>query len=231
MDEESYLVFLSHKVEVKEQVQALKERLEFYGVEAFVAHSDIVPGTEWQDRILAELEDMNAFVPILTEGFHDSQWTDQEVGFAIANEVPIVPLRIGLDPYGFMGKYQGLSCSWSDAPREIISALTHDSKLVDVFVDAVSDCPNFASANRLSEILPSIEELTDAQVSRLVSIFNKHEQIRNSYGFNGTRPSEYGDGLPGFLSDLTGRDVPLREIWEDQYYILPPGPRGYGPFS
>ena len=48
MPDEPYLIFLSHIAEVKKEVQKLKEGLEKYGVEAFVAHSDINPGTEWE---------------------------------------------------------------------------------------------------------------------------------------------------------------------------------------
>ena len=84
MDEGGFLIFLSHKAEVKKEVQALKDGLEEYGVEAFLAHSDIFPGTEWQEEILGALEEMDAFVPVLTKGFNDSPWTDQEVGFAIS---------------------------------------------------------------------------------------------------------------------------------------------------
>ena len=222
LDRETYLIFLSHKVEVKEEAHALKEGLEFYGVEAFVAHSDIDPGTEWQDEILGALEDMDAFVPILTEGFRDSQWTDQEVGYAIASEVPIIPLRMDLDPYGFMGKYQGLSCDWNNASPEIIRALIHDPKLVDAFINATSECRNFASANRLAEMLPSIETLTDAQVSRLVSVFNENEQIVSSYGFNGTTPNTHGEGLPALLREVTGHSFLLKEGFEGRLYIQPP---------
>ena len=158
MPDEPYLIFLSHKAEVKKQIQTLKKGLEKYGVEAFLAHSDIDPGTEWQEEIVEALESMDAFVPVLTEGFNESQWTDQEVGYAIAREVPIVPLRMGMDPYGFMGKIQALSCAWEDAPKEIIKVLARDSISVDGFVETVSECPDFATANRLSEILPAIEE-------------------------------------------------------------------------
>ena len=231
MDDETYLIFLSHKVEVKEEVQALKEGLEFYGIEAFVAHSDIEPGTDWQDEILGALEDMDAFVPILTEGFRDSPWTDQEVGYAIAAEVPIIPLRVDMDPYGFIGKYQGLSCDWNNAPMEIIAALIDNPKMVDAFIDAVSECPDYGSANRLSEILPSIQELTEAQISRLVSVFNDNEQIGNSYGFNGTNPSTHGDGLPALLSEVTGRDVQLSKDWQDRYRVQPTWFGTYKTFS
>lgn len=228
MEHNSYLIFLSHKAEIQKEVKTLKDGLELYGVEAFVAHSDIYPGTEWQEEILKALEDMDAFVPILTEDFHDSPWTDQEVGYAIAAEVPIIPLRCGLDPYGFMGKYQGLSCDWNSAPREIIRALIGDPSLVDSFVGAVSECDDFASANRLSEILPYIETLTEAQISRLLSAFRDNDQISKSYGFNGTYSSKYGRGLANHLSEITGREFLLKKDWESHYYIEPPPFWSYG---
>ena len=219
MDEGRYLIFLSHKAEVKKEVLTLKEGLEEYGVEAFVAHSDIFPGTEWQEEILGALDDMDAFVPVLTKGFNDSPWTDQEVGIAISRGVPIIPLRLGMDPYGFMGKYQGLSCDWKDAPREIIKALTDEPSLVDALIDAIAECPNFATANRLAEILPSIEKLTSEQVSGLISAFNENPQVSGSYGFNGTKPSSFGDGLAEFLSDLTGLEFAVRADREGQHHV------------
>ena len=66
---------------------------------------------------------MDAFVALLTEGFHDSLWTDQEVGFALSRGVPILAVRLGKDPYGFIGKFQALSCDWADAPKKIVGLL------------------------------------------------------------------------------------------------------------
>ena len=217
--DEMFLIFLSHKDEVKNEVQALKEGLEEYGVEAFVAHSDIFPGTEWQEKILEALKAMDAFVPILTKDFRDSIWTDQEVGYAISREVTIIPLRLGLDPYGFMGKYQGLSCAWKDAPREIIEALIDDPRIVDGFIEAVADCPDYATANRLADILPSIVELTDEQVSGLVKAFNENSQISDSYGFNGQLEWRFGDGLAVFLSGKTQRKFEVKKDSKGCYRI------------
>lgn len=45
---------------------------------------------------------------ILMPGFQESRWCDQEVGFAVGRDVLVIPLRKGLDPYGFIGKYQGI---------------------------------------------------------------------------------------------------------------------------
>ena len=147
MVDQSYLfIFLSHKDEIKDEVQKLKEGLERYGVNAFVAHSDIPAGTEWQNEILGALEDMDAFVPVLTKDFPDSPWTDQEVGYAIAKGVPIVPIRLGLDPYGFMGKFQALTCEWKDAPKEIITALTLYPSFVNTLIDTVAECSDYDTA-------------------------------------------------------------------------------------
>ena len=205
MGDYGYLVFLSHKAEVKSQIYVLKQGLEEYGVEAFVAHADIDPGTEWQEEILGALEVMDAFVPVLTEGFRDSQWTDQEVGYAIARGVRIIPLRLGVDPYGFMGKYQGLTCDWEDAPEEIIRALMVDPAMVDAYIDSLTQCPNYATANKLAGCLENIQDVTPNQVSNLMSAFNNNQQIYKSWGFNGLYPVEHGQGLAEHLSNITGK--------------------------
>ena len=219
-DDSVYLIFLSHKAEVKKEVQTLKVGLEEYGVEAFVAHSDIYPGTEWQEEILEALAHMDAFVPVLTKEFPDSHWTDQEVGYAVARDVPIIPLRIDTDPYGFMGKYQALSCGWEGAPREIIKALTDDQLLIDSYLGAVESCDSFDVANRLSGILPSIVGLTEEQVARFMTAFNQNIKVSNSYGFNGTWQSKYGEGLAILISGLTEQKVEIRKVG-DRYQIYP----------
>ena len=220
MVDQSYLfIFLSHKDEIKDEVQKLKEGLERYGVNAFVAHSDIPAGTEWQNEILGALEDMDAFVPVLTKDFPDSPWTDQEVGYAIAKGVPIVPIRLGLDPYGFMGKFQALTCEWKDAPKEIITALTLYPSFVNTLIDTVAECSDYDTANRLSRILPLIANLTSEQITRLIDAFNENPNVTNSYGFNGASPGTYGLGLAAHLIEWTGRDYEVKTNWRGQFYI------------
>ncbi|MCA9408681.1 MAG: TIR domain-containing protein, partial [Candidatus Omnitrophica bacterium] len=75
-------LFLSHKVECKKQVEQLKETLKKYGISSFVAHTSIRPTKEWLNEIENALLTMDAFAAFLTDNFRDSEWTDQEVGFA-----------------------------------------------------------------------------------------------------------------------------------------------------
>ena len=108
----------------KTEAADLKVRLQLFGVSCFVALEDIEAETEWQNEIEVALASMHGFVAILTKGFHESNWTDQEVGFAFARRVPRVAVRLGTDPYGFMGKFQGLSGKpWKDCPLNIIKRI------------------------------------------------------------------------------------------------------------
>ena len=78
-------------------------------------HEDIEPTQDWQKEIERALFSMDALVALLSPDFHDSNSTDQEVGVAMGQGVPLIAVRLGLDPYGLMGKGQGLGgCDWSD---------------------------------------------------------------------------------------------------------------------
>lgn len=202
---DGYRVFLSHKVEVKKKAADLKARLEPFGVSCFVAHEDIHPTKAWQDEIENALASMDAFVALMTKKFHDSLWTDQEVGFALSRGVPIIAVKLGKNPYGFIGKFQALSCQWGTAPKELVRLLIKQPRMLDAYISALTRCSSFDEGNTLSEILPDIEKLTDDQAQQLVSVFNENGELRGSFGFNGTKSRYYGDGLVAHLSRLTGR--------------------------
>lgn len=103
-----FRLFLCHLSTFKVKTAQLQKTLEEYGISSFVAHEDIEPTTEWQDEIEKALFSMDALAAILTPKFNDSKWTDQEVGVAVGRGSLIIPIRKGMDPYGFIGKYQGM---------------------------------------------------------------------------------------------------------------------------
>ena len=101
-------VFLSHLSTSRAKVAVLKDHLEGWGMSAFVAHADIEPTREWQVEIEAALASMDVLVALIEPKFRDSVWTDQEVGFALGRGIDVIPIRIGQDPHGFIGKIQGI---------------------------------------------------------------------------------------------------------------------------
>ncbi|MEK7224855.1 MAG: toll/interleukin-1 receptor domain-containing protein, partial [Bacteroidota bacterium] len=202
-DKHCFRVFLSHKTEVKSETAALKDRLKIYGISCFVAHEDIYPTKEWQNEIENALHTMDSFVALLTEGFHDSLWTDQEVGFALGRGIPIIPVKLGKDPYGFIGKFQALSCTWETVPIEISKILIKKEAMLNAYINAVRDCELYDNSNKLSELLSFIDRLSDNQIEQLILAFNENSQVSQSFGFNGKKPNYYGTGLLYHLQRIT----------------------------
>lgn len=108
-------VFLSHKWEDALYVGAVKKILgDNYGIDAFVAHDDIEPSKRWREVIKAALSSCHALVAVMHEQFHDSQWCDQEVGWALGRNLPVVTVRregVPRKPDGFLEEHQDITVS------------------------------------------------------------------------------------------------------------------------
>ena len=155
---------------------------------------------------------MNLLVALLTEGFSESKWTDQEVGVAFGRNVPIIPIRMGKDPYGFMGRYQAIAGNLGNsgiADAIFDYALRNNSVTalaIAAYVEALNDSPNFERSNLLAKKLPAIDALSLEQEEALVRVFNQNSQVNGSYGFSGTRAAHHGEGLAHHLLRLTGNE-------------------------
>lgn len=83
------------------------------------------------DEIEAGLYSMDALAAILMPGFKESNWTDQEVGIAVGRGTLVIPIMRGLEPYGFISKYQGLNATGKTVAavaEEIFRILTSSPK-------------------------------------------------------------------------------------------------------
>lgn len=196
-------VFISHTNQHKNDAMSIKSALKIFGIASFVAHIDIEPSEEWQSVIVRALSSMNLLVALLTESFNVSSWTDQEVGFALARNVPVLPVDRGLVPYGFISKYQALRWNRSDAfpvAKEILEmALKNDgleTYAKTAFIEAVGRAESWAEANRLSRILPNIESLSAQQADWFMKLYNSNSQVYEAWNFQ--------DRISNELSRMTG---------------------------
>jgi hypothetical protein len=203
--EAGFRVFLSHKSEVKKETADLKDQLRLFGISCFVAHEDIHPTKTWQDEIENALASMDGFVAFMTADFHDSDWTDQEVGFAFARGVPLIAVRLGKDPYGFIGKFQALSSLWLTAAEDIVKILIKNDRMFSAYIQALRKCPSWDSGNTLGKALPGIDALNTQQIDELVAAYNDTSELRGSFASNGSRSRPYGPGLVSHLNRLGSR--------------------------
>jgi hypothetical protein len=200
-------VFISHIADHKVFATGLKASLERYGIASFVAHEDIEPMKEWELEIERALFSMDILVALLTEGFSESKWTDQEVGVAVGREVPIVPVRLGRDPYGFMARYQAVPGSQSPIPiadavfSYIFSNENLRTSVVDAYITALANSGSFDRSNSLAKYLPQIQQLSPEQEERLVRVFNSNGQVRGAFDIH--------DEIAEHLKRMTGRDYKI----------------------
>ena len=148
---------------------------------------------------------MDAFAALMTEGFHDSDWTDQEVGFALARGVPVIAVKLGRDPYGFLGKFQALRTNWDGAAQSIVKLLMKHERMFSAYVKALRDCIGWDEGNVLAGALPGIDNATEQQVDELIAAANDNIELRKSFAFRGNYPSRYGTGLIPHLHRLGPR--------------------------
>jgi TIR domain len=102
----TFRLFISHTSANAELAGKLRGYFAPWRVDAFVAHSTIEPTREWERVIEAALSSCHALTALVSDDFVASRWCDQEVGYCLARRAPIVPVRLGVDPHGFIAKFQ-----------------------------------------------------------------------------------------------------------------------------
>ena len=67
-------------------------------------------GAETASELYPALRECDIFIALLTRAFSESDWTDQETGFALALGKTIIPVKLHRDenPHGFIDHIQAL---------------------------------------------------------------------------------------------------------------------------
>ena len=204
-------LFISHRDEHKTVANELAETLESYGISSFVAHDSIQPMSIWQTEILNGLESMEIMLTLVTDDFHDSVWTNQEVGFALGRNIPIVPLKLqGRDPDGFIGKQQALKWSYDNvaeaAPTiyEILSnKLGNRERLQTSLIRAFASSPDFHETRRRFDRMRNVvSEISDAELEEIIVAFRDNDQLHNAIYLT----NKY-QRLRDFLGETSGKKI------------------------
>jgi len=180
-------VFISYASSDKKIAHKIKEGLEGYGMDAFLAHDDIKPTEEWQKRILEELNYAQVFMPLMTEQFLASIWTDQETGFAIAKDCLIIPLKVTEDPHGFISRYQALKvkADLSKTCSEIMHTIAENSSLGsemrNLIIEMLGESWSYANAAKNAEILNGLSGYTPGQIKKIARYAMENSQVYDSF--------------------------------------------------
>ncbi len=209
----SLRLFISHRDSHKASVHILADELAPYGISSFVAHDAIKPMREWQHEIHKALVTMEVMLAFLTDDFHDSHWTNQEVGFALGKGIPIICLKVAsADPSGFLGSKQALKGDYDQIGKsapEIQEALMgqvgQEGRFKEIMIEAFISATSYSAAidglRRLSE---TASQLTDAQFMRIAKGYSQNSQL---YGCIGIHNRD--NWFKRYLESATGKKLKL----------------------
>jgi len=211
-----FRLFVSHVSEHKVAVSKLKDELELFGIYAFVAHEAIQPSLEWQREIELALRSMHALLALITPDFHASAWTDQEMGWAFGRGVLVVPVRLGIDPYGFAAKVQGISAELDKTKglaKSVFDALfanpqTH-GEMRRALVTAFCTAGSYPHAIMLRDYIPEITDFTDEEKAAMRNACETNNQLSNAHKVPETIYKAFGKPVKAVESLPEGADVPF----------------------
>ena len=182
-------LFVSHLTQHKQVAADLQNFLLTYGIDAFVAHADIKPSVEWRNEIELALSTCDVLIALLHEGFNTSEWTDQEVGFAIGRRLPVLSIQFNQPPYGFIGRFQafnGNGKSPAILAKEVFDILCADKRTRDKVAEAViaqfESSGSFKEAKFNISLLENLGIWTQNYSERIESALKDNSQISGSYG-------------------------------------------------
>lgn len=183
-----FRLFISHSSKHKEKASSLQQALNHFNISSFVAHNDIEPTKEWQDEIMQALLTTDCLLAFLTKDFHNSYWTDQEIGIAIGRGILVIPVMDGQNPYGFIGKYQALpsQAEPSDLADAIAKILLNNKltkkEMAEALVTKFEDSSNFQQAKDNIGVLEQIKYYDNKIIERIESAIKSNSQIADAYG-------------------------------------------------
>jgi TIR domain len=182
-------VFVSHLAIHKSIAGEFQQCLHPMGISCFVAHNDIEPTQEWQNQIELALATCDLLVALLHPDFHKSNWTDQEIGFVMGRGVPIFSVRLGQDPYGFIGRFQafnGQGKKTAVLARELFDACRKNKhcqpKMVHALVSLFEESGSFADAKTRIGYLEELPTWEKSHRDRVVAAAKANGQINGSWG-------------------------------------------------
>lgn len=185
-------IFISYSQNDKILAGNLKGQFEAFDIDCFVAHDDIIPGSEWEREIRANLETADYFIPLHTDDFTKSYWCQQECGFAVARDkkiVCLIPDTNGVDPIGFCSRYQGFKIKTDNIAKAVKRLLIQQGLIQDDNADEVEKrimlfehSSSWAEAGRHTRSLLELEKsFRKADIMRIVDIALLNEQILYSF--------------------------------------------------
>ena len=185
-------IFLSYHSSDKKFVDYLAESLFRFGMEPIVVENNIQAGANITQKVIEALEDFDIFMPIITRNSVNSEWVNQEIGFAVARTnsypsqrgmifpgqqqgyvIPIIQTGLGSKIKGFLVNIEGIKYDPRSPDNTVIQIFLQLSNL-SIFH------PYYSTNNQFNQRCPNCKEMlsiTRPSIEELLETIDRQEQI------------------------------------------------------
>ncbi len=142
-------------------------------------------------------------------------WTNQEVGFALGKNIPIICVKLGIrDPQGFIGSKQALKAqkeniflAATEVQKALINEIGQEGRLKEVLIEAFITATNFSDAiDGLDRLTKTTDRLTDVEFKRILDGYARNDQLYNCVGIHNR-----GNWFKRYLEDATGKQLEFKD--------------------
>ncbi len=179
--------FISYPSAIKKTAGMIKEYLDQYGFNCFLAHEDILPQTVWPAEILRALKECDLFLPLLTPKFMESFYCQQETGFAYCKEVEILPIMISKAPMGMIADLQAVKFNKNEFNPSCWKIVKHVAKrksisgpVLDAMVTWFGESDSYDTANERAKKILNEFDFTPRQIKKIREYIRKNSQIHET---------------------------------------------------
>lgn len=197
-------MFISHAHEKKTLAQNISSQMKIFEVDSFVAHESIEPGEDWEKEIRAALDSMQSMLYLSDKNASESPWCQQELGWATARQVPVLPISIGAEVAGFPSKIQ-----WQEETNArgiVVGSVkwlfrneSPESGHIDRLLRYLESSRSFDDTICISQVLVVETGWSVEDLAKLRDIWRANDQVRNCVGARrlyDKLASDYGFALP-----------------------------------
>lgn len=185
-------IFVCHSSKDEDKAILLRNNLEeYYSLKVFCPNRELKAGHAYPEPLIQAIKDCDVFVIILTENFHGAAFTEQEVGIALAQKKPILPLKMDkTDPFGYIHTIQAVTPvgSIDRIPAMVqISTAIYDllypnkEEKRTIIIDNIKKTHDWNNQDSLARMLGIDKKYTKLQIAKLNYMLNNKPLAESGY--------------------------------------------------
>lgn len=162
-----YRVFLSYSHGDDRLVTEIEEAIRANKLLPIRAQKQMTVGKAFDDQIRLLISHAHVFVPVITPKADERRWVHEEIGYAIARNVPVLAVVVNHDIKGMLERLQALVVKRQEVVRRVREVITR-GKIMSMIED--------------TEVENTPWEVVDHQSARARMIAKYAGQVRTHFG-------------------------------------------------